>query len=140
MNQFYLSDKYGELASSIKLEGNFVIAYSLRLWKSDDKVLNLMEELRGSCFNSLKKEIKYINNAIIEPEFDYIMELDANISTISPSTKFSLNLDITHHPNNGDLQFLGNDKITGEVKCNTGGKFVKLAVVLTQNQFNSMVG
>ncbi len=90
MKQFYFLDNSGVLKTSIKLKGNFVIAFSLRLWKTDDKVLELVEDIRGSCFNSNCKEISYSLANIPDLQYTYFLELDSNISTVHPKANYSI--------------------------------------------------
>ena len=138
MKQFYFLNNSGELKASIKLKGNFVVAYSLRLWKTDDKVLELVEDIRGSCFNSNCKEVCYTLAKIKDEGCNYYLELDSNISTVHPSTNYSIKLKLEQMTANGQLQFLGKESISGVVGFNDGGKYSKLGLSLNPNAISKM--
>ncbi len=140
MKQFHFLDNSGALKTSIKLKGNFVIAYSLRLWKTEDKVLELLEDIRGSCFNNECKEISYTLSKIPNAECTYFVEMDANISTIHALTNYSIELSLNQKSINGKAQFIGCEKIEGKVGFNDGGKYTKLGLSLNPTVMNKMAG
>jgi len=140
MKQFTFLDNSGELKASIKLDGHFVIAYSLRLWKEDDKVLELVEDIRGSCFNNNCKEVCYTLSKIPDTQFTYFLEVDANISTIHSITNYSIELILDQKLSNGQVQFLGKDKNEGKVGFSGGGNYAKLGLTLHPFVLNKMVG
>lgn len=138
MKQFYFLDNSGTLKTSIHLKGNFVIAYSLRLWKSHDKVLELVEELRGSCFNDSCKEITYNTTKLLDGNFTYFVEVDANISTIKSNSDYSIKLLVGQESNDGSNLFLGEDEICGSVSFKDGGQFSNFGISLQPNELNIM--
>lgn len=138
MKQFYFLDNSGKLKISIHMKGDFVIAYSLRLWKSYDKVLELVEELRGSCFNDSCKEITYCNSKSLDHNCTYFVEIDANISTIKSISDYSIKLTVAQESFYGKSQVLGEEEISGKVSFKDGGKFSNLSVTLAPNTLNLM--
>lgn len=136
MKQFYFLDNSGTLKTSIHLKGNFVIAYSLRLWKSDDKVLDLVEEFRGSCFNDSCKKISYSISKLLNRNFTYFVEVDANISTIKTNSGYSIKLSIEKELNDGVCELLGEEEVFGSVSFEDGGQFSKLNISLCPNEIN----
>lgn len=140
MKQFYFLDKSGLLKSSIQLKGDFVIAYSLRLWKASDVKVELIEDIRGSCFNSICKEITYKTPDLSTLEYKYYFELDSNITTISTLTNYSIKLTVVQESSNGNLSLLGEEETSGQVGFNDGGKYEKLAITLRPSLLNKMAG
>lgn len=138
MKQFSFVENSGSLKTSIQLKGDIVIAYSLRLWKSDDKVLDLLEELRGSCFNNADKKISYIISKPLDGNFTYFVEVDANISTIKSNSDYSIKLLVGQESNDGSNLFLGEDEICGSVSFKDGGQFSNLGISLQPNELNIM--
>lgn len=138
MKQFFFLDNSGNLKTSIQLKGDIVIAYSLRLWKSDDKVLDLVEELRGSCFNDSCKKISYSISKTLDRNFTYFIEVDANISTIKSNSDYSIKLTVGQESNDGIDQLLGEEEISGSVSFKDGGHFSKLGVSLCRNELHVM--
>lgn len=138
MKQFYFLDNSGKLKTSIHMKGDFVIAYSLRLWKSNDKVLELVEELRGSCFNDSCKEITYCTSKSLDHNFTYFVEIDANISTIKSISDYSIKLTVSQESSYGVNQILGAEEINGKVTFKDGGRFANLGVTLAPNTLNVM--
>lgn len=138
MKQFYFLDNSGTLKTSIHLKGNFVIAYSLRLWKSHDKVLELVEELRGSCFNDSCKEITYNTAKSLDINFIYFVELDANISTIQCTSDYLIKLKIGQEVEGGSSNILGEEEVKGKVTFKDGGHFANLGVSLNPNELSVM--
>lgn len=138
MKQFFFLDNTGKLKTSIQLKGDFIIAYSLRLWKSDDKVLDLVEELRGSCFNDSCKEISYSTTKCLDHNFTYYVEMDANISTINEISDYAIKLTVGQESNEGNNQLLGEEEISGNISFKDGGQFSKLGVSLCPNELNVM--
>ena len=138
MKQFFFLDKSDNIETSIQLEGDIVIAYSLRIWKSDDKVLDLVEELRGSCFNDSCKKICYNISKSFDRNFTYYIEMDANISTIKSNSDFCIKLMVGQESNTGTNQVLGEEEIRGSVSFKDGGQFSKLGISLLPTELNIM--
>lgn len=130
MKQFYFPETTGLLKTSIHLQGDFIIAYSLRLWKSSGVSLELVDDVRGSCFNNTYKEINYRYPSIVTNEFKYFLELDSNISTTNKLSKYTIKLSILQESNAGLISILGEEETTGKVGFNEGGKFSKLGIAL----------
>ena len=140
MKQIFFLDTVGELKSTIQLKGNFVIAYSLRLWKTDDKILDLVEDFRGSCFNNSCKEVCYTLKNFPNSQFTYLLELDANISTVATKANYSIELTLEQKSTSDGLQLLGKESIYGKVGFNDGGKYAKLGLSLNPNSISKLVG
>ena len=140
MKQFFFLDTIGELKTTIQLKGNFVIAYSLRLWKSDDNVLELIEDIRGSCFNNSCNEICYTMSTAPDTQVTYLLELDANISTVNPITNYSILLKLEQKAVAEKLQVLGKESASGTIGFNDGGKYAQLGFSINPNSISKLVG
>jgi len=141
LKQYYFLDNSGELKTSIQLQGDFVIAYALRLWKSsDDKVVNLIEDIRGSCFNKTFKTICYNLLKLDSNNFTYFLELDANISTIQPKAEYAIKLSIEQKIDEGEWRFLATEKAYGNVSCNERGVFSNIGITFSSNNVSKMIG
>jgi hypothetical protein len=140
MKQFYFLDNSGLLKTSIHLQGDFVIAYSLRLWKADECEVELIEDIRGSCFNNSCKEICYGTPKLTATEGKYYIELDSNITTINTLSEYSIKLTLAQESSRGMTKLLGEEETNGIVGFNDGGKYAKLGITLNPSFANKMAG
>lgn len=138
MQQYYFLDNSGELKTSIQLQGDFVIAYALRLWKSHDKIVDLVEDIRGSCFNKESKTISYDLFSLKDSNSTYFLELDANISTIHSQAHYAIKLSLEQRVEKENWKLIGTEATFGHVSCNERGVFSKLGISALKDSQNKM--
>jgi len=129
MTKLLLYDTSNIFKASIQLEGDFMIAYSLRLWEINDSKNKLVEEIRGSCSNFSCREINYRMPKLSINKFNYFLELDSNITTNHAMSKYCIKLAIEQESNRGDISFIGEQVKCGELGFSGGGKYVNLAII-----------
>jgi len=123
--ELYL-DKEQTIKCSIFLQGNILVAYTLRLWKLEDNNVKLIDEIRGSCFNNTSSET-IVNLANISGDYsNYNIELVSNINTVNSLADYSIRLLVINENSKGNKITLGDLNSGGFIGFSDGGQFKTL--------------
>ena len=120
----------GRIKVELVIQGDALVAYSMRLWKAERPNLQLMEEMRGSCIDASINNFYIDSQVSLQESTHYVVELGANINTTLGKANYAVQLVFSQLNEDGNRIFLGVEEVSGHIGFENGGKYKSMGVAL----------